>query len=98
MHESISVVVVDDEAMVAAAMAALCGRIAGVRVAGQASNGHDGLALIEKLLPTVALVDVVMPSPNGIELTSHVRQKGFPTGVLILTGNQDEDLCLRAMR
>jgi len=73
MDESISIVLVDDEPMVAAAMAALCRGIAGVHVVGQASNRRNGLALIEKLLPSVALVDLAMP--NGIELTSHVRQQ-----------------------
>jgi|ERR1041385_7238056 DNA-binding NarL/FixJ family response regulator len=98
MDESISMVVVDDEAITAAAMAALCRTIAGVRVVGHASSGHHGLALIEELLPTVALVDLLMPGLDGIELTSLVRQKGFPSGVLILTGCANEDLCLRAMR
>jgi len=97
MDREFSIVIVDDDELVGAAIAVLCERIAGVKVTGRANNGRDGLALIEKLIPTVALLDIFLPDFNGIDIASHVRARGITTRTVILTGYPDEKLLLRAM-
>src|SRR2546422_8793297 len=97
MSNLISVVIVDDDEMVAAAMSALCEKVKGVEVVGRANDGRDGLALVEKLVPQVALVDLMMPTLNGIDLVAMARQKGLPTRMVILTASRDPELCVRAM-
>jgi DNA-binding NarL/FixJ family response regulator len=93
----ISIAIVDDEEMVAAAMSALCEKVDGVEVVGRANNGRDGLALIERLRPHVAMVDLIMSELNGIDLIALVRRKGLSTRTVVLTGSPDRDLCARAM-
>ena len=97
MSNLISVVIVDDDEMVAAAMSALCEKVKGIEVVGRANDGRDGLALVEKLLPQVALVDLMMPTLNGIDLVAMARRKGLPTRMVILTASRDPELCVRAM-
>src|SRR6059036_354760 len=97
MDREISIVIVDDDELVGAAVAMLCERIAGVKVTGRANTGRQGLALIEKIVPTVALLDIFLPDFNGIDIASHLRARGIATRSVILTGYPEEELFLRAM-
>src|SRR5207247_5370851 len=97
MNREISVVTVDDDELVGAGVAALCERIAAVKVIGRANTGREGLVLIEKLVPTVALVDILLPDFNGIDTATHVRGRRIATRIVILTGYPEEELFLRAM-
>ncbi|QUG39934.1 response regulator transcription factor [Psychrobacillus sp. INOP01] len=50
----------------------------------KARNGKEGLALIEKELPDLAIVDVMMPEMDGLTLTKIIREQyDFP--ILLLT-------------
>src|SRR5262245_34929264 len=86
----ISLIVIDDDRLVAAAVALLCSTLNGVDVLGYASSGREGLALIEKSRPSVALVDLTMEDLNGVDLTADVRKRRISTPIIILTGNSDE--------
>ena len=61
----------------------------------EAANGTDGLKLLTRLQPDVAIVDIGLPDIDGIELTRQFKQfqaeKGeVKTRVLILTMHDDE--------
>ncbi len=58
---------------------------AGIEIVGEAADGEQGLALIRRERPDVALVDVHMPALSGIELTDRVRKHKLETRVVILT-------------
>jgi DNA-binding NarL/FixJ family response regulator len=94
----ISTVVVDDEAMVAAAIGCLAGHIRGVEIVGVAVTGWDGMALIEKLQPKVALVDPLIPDLSGIDLMTQIVRKKLPTRVVFFTSSRDEELCSQARK
>jgi len=96
MTTSISVIVIDDEELVAAAIAELCASMHGVTVVGFACSGWNGFALIEKVKPDVALVDLTMTDLSGVDLSAHLAQKKIRTNVITLTGSPDEELCSRA--
>ena len=98
MDRTISTVVIDDDALVAVAIWYLAGRIHGVEILGVAMMGWDGMALIEKLQPRVALVDPLMPDLSGIDLITRVVRKKLPTRVIVLTGSSDEELCWHARK
>jgi DNA-binding NarL/FixJ family response regulator len=98
VDRTISTVIIDDDALVAVAIGYLAGRIRGVEILGVAMMGWDGMALIEKLQPRVALVDPLMPDLSGIDLITRVVQKKLPTRVVVLTGSSDEELCWQARK
>lgn len=97
MQDRTSVVIIDDDELIAAAIAALCEKLPGIVVIGQASDGVKGLQLIEDVVPQLALVDLVMPQLSGFELVVRARRKQLPTSIVILSGNPDEEWCIRAM-
>ncbi len=76
MSEALRILIVDDEAPARARLKALLADIAGEvpnRLAGEAANGIEALALLESVEADVALVDIRMPRMDGIELARHLR-------------------------
>ena len=70
-ERSLCVVVVDDEADVAAYLAAVLER--GGHRSHTASNAADGFSLVKELRPDVACLDIVMPGGSGVALYQRIR-------------------------
>ena len=81
----IRVVLVDDHELVRTGFRMILAAQDGIEVVGEAADGEQGLALIRKVQPDVALVDVHMPQLSGIELTDRVRKHKLATRVVVLT-------------
>lgn len=83
----IRVLLVDDQALIRAGFKALLDAEDGVEVVGEAGDGSQGLALAERHLPDVALVDIQMPIMDGIEATRRIAAdpRLAATRVVILT-------------
>jgi len=81
----VRVVLVDDHELVRTGFRMILAAQAGIEIVGEASDGEQGLALIRRERPDVALVDVHMPALSGIELTDRVRKHKLETRVVILT-------------
>ena len=58
-------------------------------VVGEAGDGHEALAAVERLKPDVLILDVGMPKANGVEVTQKVRQNWPEVRVLILSMHRD---------
>jgi DNA-binding NarL/FixJ family response regulator len=65
-------------------------------VVGQAENGHDALAIIRKLHPCVAVVDINLPGVNGQQVTHQVAQEKLPTRIVLLTAYNDQEQIIHA--
>ena len=81
----IRVVIAEDQAMVAGALAALLGIEHDLDVVGTAKDGRQALALVRTLTPDVLLTDIEMPEMTGLELAAAVREGPRPPRVVILT-------------
>ncbi|GGO14827.1 DNA-binding response regulator [Microbispora rosea subsp. aerata] len=68
----IRVLLVDDQALIRAGFRALLDSEEGIEVVGEAGDGAEGLALAERYVPDVALVDIQMPGMDGIETTRRI--------------------------
>ena len=83
----IRVYLVEDQALVRDAVAALLGLDFNIEIIGQASNGQDALNAIEAfdsdLLPDIILTDIEMPTMNGIELSEKIAAK-FPAIKMVI--------------
>src|SRR5690606_8524066 len=58
----------------------------GFVVAGEAASGREGLQLIERSRPDLAIVDIKMPGMNGLEMINSLREQKVDCEVIILTG------------
>lgn len=81
----IRVVVAEDQSMVLGALAALLETESDIVVVGQAHNGEEALALVERERPDVLLTDIEMPGLTGLDVAGALAQRRSRTRVIILT-------------
>jgi two-component system response regulator EvgA len=91
------VLIVDDDAS-SRLMLALLLRRAGHLVVGQADNGAEGLRLAGLCLPTLMLLDIDMPSVEGLTVLNKVRRLYPGVSVLAVSGLDPAIYALRCMR
>jgi len=79
------VLIVEDQALVRGAIAALIQLEEGLEVGGQAEDGLQALKMIEELQPDLVLSDIEMPNMTGLELAEKLRQQFPKIRVAIMT-------------
>jgi two-component system response regulator NreC len=85
----ISVVLVDDHAVVRSGIRLLLERQDDIEVVGEAGNAKDALFRARALKPDVILLDVVMPGESGIEVLPRLLEESPETKVLVLSMQDD---------
>jgi len=95
---SVRVVVVDDQPLVRAGLAALLQLADGIDVVGEAGDGEQALAVCAERDPDVALMDVRMPRMDGIEATRQLAVRGPRPRVLVMTTFDVDDHVYQALR
>jgi two-component system response regulator DesR len=82
---TIKIMIAEDQAMVRQALVALLGLEPDIEVVAQAATGDEALAMAGKHQPDVAVLDIEMPGPSGIDVARQLRQDGFAGQVVIVT-------------
>jgi two-component system, NarL family, response regulator NreC len=85
----ISVVLVDDHAVVRSGIRLLLEKQEDIEVIGEAGNAKDALFRARALKPDVILLDVVMPGESGIEVLPRLLEESPETKVLVLSMQDD---------
>jgi DNA-binding NarL/FixJ family response regulator len=85
------IVIVDDHEALREGLAALLEK-SGMDVVGTAGNVAAGIDLVAVADPDVAVVDIRLPDGNGIELTRELLARRPDLGVVLYTGDADQDL------
>ncbi len=91
MTTEITVLVVDDDFMVASIHTRFVDRTPGFRTVGVAATGAAALAEIERLSPDLVLLDVHLPDLTGIEVLRQLRAAGNDVGVVMVTAAREAD-------
>lgn len=81
----ISIVIVEDQRMLRGAFASLLDLEDDMEVIGEASNGNEAIAVIERVKPDVVLMDIEMPQCTGLEVAEKIREKGINSRIIMLT-------------
>jgi DNA-binding NarL/FixJ family response regulator len=87
----IRIILADDHLVVRAGLKALLGSTKDIEVVGEAANGRDAIALVARLKPHVAVIDLDMPQMDGIAVTKELVATHSTTRVLILTMHTEDD-------
>jgi len=86
---SISILIVDDHAIVRQGLRGLLEKEPDMEVTGEAGNGLEAVKLAQELNPDVIIMDVNMPCMNGIEATRRILAANRDIGVLALSLETD---------
>jgi DNA-binding NarL/FixJ family response regulator len=93
-----SVVIIEDHPMFRDHLAHLIDKASDLVVVGQVDNIKDGFALIKKIKPEVAIVDISLKGSNGLELLKDLRAHGIEMPVLVLSMHDESLYAERALR
>ncbi|WP_404380144.1 response regulator transcription factor [Knoellia locipacati] len=96
----ITVVIVDDQAMVRQGLGALLGAQPDLQVVGEAADGAEAVREVARLRPDVVLMDVRMPEVNGLDAAATILASPSPhrPHVLMLTTFDVDDYVYEALR
>ena len=61
-----------------------------LELVGESQNGRQAVALVKKLRPAVVVMDIGMPSLNGLEATRHILKEVPSAKIIILTAHSDD--------
>ena len=98
MNTKVRVVLADDHPMFRYGLAAILAGADGIEVVGEADDGQQLVALVERELPDVVLTDLAMPGLDGATATSRILHRHPEIGVLVLTMHEDDEALFVALR
>jgi two-component system, NarL family, response regulator DesR len=81
----VRIMIAEDQTMVRQALVALLELEPDIEVVAQAATGDEALAMAVKHRPDVAVLDIEMPGPTGIDVASQLSRSGFGGRVVIVT-------------
>jgi two-component system response regulator AlgR len=82
---SLKVIIVDDEPPARERLRSMLVEFGEFEVAGEAGNGAQALALVDRLLPDIVLLDVRMPGIDGLEVARQLSTQPEPPAVIFTT-------------
>ncbi|HEV2458868.1 MAG TPA: response regulator transcription factor [Ktedonobacterales bacterium] len=93
MTEPVTVLLVDDHSIVRQGVRAYLDTLPDLQVVGEAGSGMEAIRLAAEQAPDVVLMDLVMPSMDGVEATRQLKQASPRSQVIVLTSyHQDEHI------
>jgi two-component system, NarL family, response regulator LiaR len=96
--DSISVLIVDDHAVVREGLRSLLELQDGIEVVGEAGDGEAAVRAAEAWEPDVVLMDLVMPRLDGVGAMRELRRRLPEARVIVLTSFPDDDRLLPAIQ
>jgi DNA-binding NarL/FixJ family response regulator len=97
MRNKISVLLVDDHALVRRGFRRILEDERDINVVGEASDGAEAVRLAQDLRPQVIVMDCAMPEVNGLQATRQILEKQPNTLVLMLSMHPEDTLVRQAL-
>ncbi|MDF2989525.1 MAG: DNA-binding response regulator [Microbacterium sp.] len=95
---AITVLVVDDQPLAREGNALVLDSAPGIRVIGEAADGHEAIQQATELEPDIILMDVRMPGMDGIQATRRIIDRGLRSRVIVLTTFDLDEYAFGALR
>ena len=97
MADKITVLLVDDHALVRRGFRRMLDDDETLEVVGEASNGAEAVKLAAKLRPQVIVMDCQLPEMSGLEATRKILQSHPETAILMLSMHSEDTLVRQAL-
>jgi len=98
VQQPITVLIVDDHPFFRQGLREVLGAEPDLAVVGEASDGEEALRVARELLPRIVLMDINIPTINGLQVARRLRQEVPGARAVILTGYDDDEQVFHAIR
>src|SRR6266446_3258842 len=98
LPEAIRIIVIDDHPLFRHGLVQLLNSDDGFSVVGEAGSAPEALTLVRKLKPNLAIVDLGLKGPGGLELTKSIRAEFPKLPVLVLSMHDEPTYAVRSIR
>ena len=95
---TVRLVIADDHTLVRQGLRQFLEMAGDIEVLGEASTGHEVLALVEKDPPDVVLLDLRMPEMDGLEVARRIQDEHPDVGVMMLSAYDYRQFVVEAVR
>src|SRR5262249_21745037 len=95
---AIRLLLVDDDPLVRAGLALMIGGAEDIEIVGEAADGGEVEALVDRTHPDVVLMDIRMPAVDGLTATERLRARANAPQVVVLTTFHADEQVLHALR
>ena len=95
---TIRVLIADDHSLVRQGLRRYLDMAEDIDVVGEASNGEEAVAMVEKEQPDIVLLDIRMPGVDGLEAARMIRERFPNVGAIMLTAYDDRQFVVEAVR
>lgn len=95
---AIRLLLVDDDPLVRAGLSFMLGGADDIEIVGEGADGDEVDALVDRTRPDVVLMDIRMPTVDGLAATERLRGRPEAPQVVVLTTFHADDQVLRALR
>ncbi len=92
-----TVLIIDDDKLVAASLSAIISAREGLNVVGTGCSGQEAISLYDALLPDVLLMDIRMEGMSGLEAGEEILKRHGDAKLLFLTTFNDEEYLVKAL-
>lgn len=96
--EKISLIIVDDHPLFREGVRNILDDEDDLEVIGEGTSGDEALQLVRDKSPDVALIDVNLPTMNGIQVTRQISAERLNAAIVLLTAYDDVEQVLHAFR
>ncbi len=88
---TVRVLIVEDHDMARMGLSVILGNNENIEIAGMCADGQEGVDMALDLIPDVVIMDIGLPTIDGIEATARIKASNSRTKVLMYTSREDDD-------
>lgn len=96
--QSIRVLIADDHALIREGLRTLITAKPGMELVGEAADGVEAVLQARALQPDVILMDMVMPTKNGLEAIKEIKQENPQARILVLSSFDNDENVFAAIK
>jgi two-component system, NarL family, response regulator NreC len=95
--KKLRILIADDHGIVRTGLRLQLERNDQFEVVGEAADGREAVRLAEELVPDIVIMDIAMPSLNGIQAAAQIIKALPQTGIIMLSMHSDETYITRTL-